>query len=220
MGVGWSIYLLLKNGLLNINYPINYESGSGIMEIRKFEDSQKALFVIDIQEEYTGDTAKAPFPYKDSVKLITTVNKLIEVASEKNIIIVYIRQEFEHLGKLFSKVFCGGTAIKGNLGTELDKRINIKSNYSFSKAAPDAFSNLKLEEFLNEHKVSELYLVGLDAEYCVYSTAKGALKHGYNVSIITDGIVLKAEKKWNELLKKYEHDGINLISSEEFWLIQ
>lgn len=186
------------------------------MNNKEFEHSQKALFVIDIQEDYTGDTAKPPFPYKDSDKLITIVNKLIEVASEKNIIIVYIKQEFEHLGKLFSKVFCGGTAIKGNLGTEIDKRINMKSNYIFSKAAPDAFSNTKIKKILDEYRVRELYLVGLDAEFCVYSTAKGALRHGYKVSIIKDAIALRNGKKWNDILKKYEHDGIHLILNEEF----
>ncbi len=187
------------------------------MENEKCVDSQKAVFVIDIQEDYTGDTAKAPFPYKDSSNLITKVNKIIEVASEKNIIVVYIRQEFDGvLGKMFSKLFCNGTAIKGNQGTEIDKRINIKSNNIFSKGAPDAFSNSVLEEFLKKHRVNTIYLVGLDAEYCVYATAKGALKRGYNVSIIKDGIALKAEWKWNELIKKYERDGIKIISSEDF----
>ena len=186
------------------------------MENKKFEQSQKALFVIDIQEDYTGDTAKPPFPYKDSEKLINRVNKIIDFATGKNLLIVYIRQEFEHFtGKLFSKVFCGSTAIIGNPGTEIDKRINIKSNYIFSKPAPNAFSNSKLKEFLDKHSVSELYIVGLDAEFCVYATAKGALKHGYNVSIVKDGIALKAENKWNKLLNKYEKDGIKLISSEE-----
>lgn len=73
-----------------------------------------------------------------------------------------------------------------------------------------------LEEFLKKQRVNTIYLVGLDAEYCVYATAKGALKHGYNVSIIKDGIALRAERKWNELIKKYERDGIKIISSEDF----
>ncbi|MCC5464644.1 hypothetical protein [Pelosinus baikalensis] len=56
----------------------------------------------------------------------------------------------------------------------------------------------------------------LDAEGCVYFTAKGALKRGYKVSTIQDGIVLLAEKKWNSLLKKYKKNGITLLLSKEF----
>jgi nicotinamidase/pyrazinamidase len=181
------------------------------------DKDQKALLVIDIQEDYTGTTAKSPFPYKDSERLIATVNKIIEEAVKKNIIILYIRQEFDgFFGRLLSRIFGHGTAIKGNPGTEFDKRITIMSNYCFAKSMPDAFSNPNLELFLKENQINELYLVGLDAGACVYFTAKGASKRGYKVSIIKDGIVLLAEKKWDSLLKKYKKSGITLLSSEEF----
>ena len=117
---------------------------------------------------------------------------------------------------MLSRVVGHGTAIKGKLGTEIDKRITIMSDNCFSKSMPDAFSNPKFEAFLNEKQINELYLVGLDAEGCVKFTAKGALKRGYNVTIITDGIVLLAENKWDKLLENFEQDGITLISSNEF----
>lgn len=187
------------------------------MENMQCGNPKKALFVIDIQEDYTGRTAKPPFPYKDSERLITTVNQIIEEASRKNITIIYIRQEFDgFMGRMLSRLAGHGTAIKGNAGTELDQRINILSPHCFTKPMPDAFTNPKLEELLKEHQVNELYLVGLDAAGCVHFTAKGALKRGYRVSIITDGIVLLEEKKWDSLIKKFEQDGIALITSQEF----
>lgn len=187
------------------------------MENMNYGNPKKALLIIDIQEDYTGTTAKPPFPYKDSERLITTVNKLIEKASEENIIIIYIRQEFDgFIGRAVSKLVGHGTAIKGKPGTEFDKRINIMSSHSFTKSMPDAFTNPKFEVFLNEQQVNELYLVGLDAAGCVYYTAKGALKRGYSVSIIKDGIVLLDEKKWNSILEKFKQDGITLITSQEF----
>lgn len=187
------------------------------MPNKEFEKPQTALLVIDIQEDYTGVTANPPFPYKDSNKLISIVNNMIAEANMKNMLVIYIRQEFDgFIGKVISKLAGHGTAIKGNPGTEIDKRINIISDYSFSKPMPDAFTNPKLEIFLDEHQVNELYLVGLDAAGCVYYTAKGGLKHGYKVSIIQDAILLLAEKKWDGLLNKYRQDGINLISSKEF----
>ena len=188
-----------------------------IGEEKLMDSAKKALMVIDIQEDYTGTTARPPFPYKESDRLIATVNKVIEEAAKKNIITVYIRQEFSgFFGKAISRVFCRGTAIEGTPGTEIDKRITLASNHSFSKPYPDAFSNHKLEVFLSEHQVNDLYLVGVDAEFCVHSTAKGALKRRYNVNIITDCIALRAEKKWDNLINKYKKDGINLIASREF----
>lgn len=178
---------------------------------------KSALLVIDIQEDYTGTTAKSPYPYKNSEKLIETVNKLIEKAAEKGFIVVYIRQEFDgFLGKMISKIVGHGTAIKGNPGTDFDKRVKIVSDHCFSKPMPDAFSNPKFESFIKENHIEELYLVGLDAAGCVYLTAKGALKRGYKVSIIQDGIVLLAEKKWNSLMEKYKKNGITLLWSKEF----
>ncbi len=178
---------------------------------------KQALLVIDIQEDYTGTTAKDPFPYKDSNELITTVNKIIEKASEKNLSIVYIRQEYDGLwGEIFSNVFSGGTAIKGNPGTKIDQRISIKSTNVFPKPKGDAFSNPLFDKFLIDQKVDEIYLVGLDAEFCVYATATGGLNRGYNVNIITDAIALKAKDKWNEIITKYTRDGINLLTTNEF----
>jgi nicotinamidase/pyrazinamidase len=186
-------------------------------KIEPYKDPQKAVLVIDIQEDYTGTTAKPPFPYKDSQKLITTVNTITKSASKKNIIIIYIRQELEGFwGKLLSNLIGGGTAFKGNPGTEIDKQINLISSNVFSKPRSDAFSNPKLEEFLIQHHVDELYLIGLDAAGCVHNTAKGALNRGYTINIITDSIVLMDENKWDKLIKLYKEEGIKLILSRDF----
>ena len=64
--------------------------------------------------------------------------------------------------------------------------------------------------------MNELYLVGLDAAGCVHNTAKGALNLGYKVNILTDAIVLKEEEKWEEFLKEYREEGINLLLTKEF----
>ncbi len=186
-------------------------------QIEQYENPQQALFVIDIQEDYTGTTAQPPFPYKDSKKLIETVNRIIKAASRKNIIVVYIRQELDDFrGRMLSNLLAGGTAIKGNPGTEIDKRISLMSNHIFPKPKSDGFSSPKLDGFLIEHQVNELFLVGLDADGCLHTTAQGALNRGYTVNVITDVIALQAEEKWEQLLKQYQEEGIMLMSSQEF----
>lgn len=187
------------------------------MEEKKYSNPKKALLVIDIQEDYTGAAAKPPFPYKNSEGLITAVNSIIEECVKNNIIVVYIRQEFEGLlGKLASKLMGHGTVIKGSPGAEIDKRINLVSDNCFSKPLPNGFLKTGLEAFLQSQQVDELYLAGLDAQYCVYETAKGAKKLGYKASVITDAVAMRNEDKWNDQLEKYRKDGINLISRDRF----
>jgi nicotinamidase-related amidase len=186
-------------------------------KIQQYGNPQQALLVIDVQEDFTGPTAKPQFAYKNPEKIINSVNAIIEKASKKNINIIYVRQEFDGLwGKTISVLTSGGNAIKGNPGTEIDKRISILSKNIFPKPMPDAFSNPNLEAFLIEHQVNTLYLTGLDAEFCVHFTAWGALDRGYKVYIITDSVALRNEKKWDELLQQYRDEGITLISSQQF----
>lgn len=221
ISIGLTVCILCVVGLLigGVIYTVIPTQGE---KIDKYSNPQKALLVIDIQEDYTGTAAKPPFPFQDSEKLIATVNKLIAEASQENIVIVYIKQEFTGFwGTMFSRVFAKGTAIKGKPGAEIDKRISLASDHIFSKPKGDAFANPGLESFLIKNQINEIYLVGLDAEFCVYLTAQGALNRGYAVniiidSILRDGLLFRTDKKWDKLIKKYQESGIILKSSNEF----
>jgi nicotinamidase-related amidase len=192
--------------------------------IAEYKNPQKALLVIDIQEDTTGSTALPLSPYKGKAEYIARLNKIIEAANNKKILIVYVKQGFDGLwGKTLSwAVFCGSD-IKGNPGYKVDKRIVMLSNYKFSKSQGDSFANPKLDEFLIGQRVNELYLAGLDPEFCVYSTARGALNRGYKVNVISDAILswrdsicVWTNKNNNErIFEKYRKDGIKLISGKE-----
>jgi len=191
--------------------------------IAEYQNPQKALLVIDVQEDTTGTTAPPLSPYKGKAEYIARLNKAIEAANSKNILIVYVKQEFDGLwGKTLSwAVFCGSN-IKGNPGTKVDKRIAMLSNYKFSKPQGDSFANPMLNEFLIGQRVNELYLAGLDPEFCIYATARGALNRGYKVNVITDAILSWRDatciwpKNINErIFKKYRQNGIKVISGKE-----
>lgn len=186
-------------------------------KIEKYPEPRKALMVIDIQEDFTGTTAGPSSPYKNDMNAISSVNDLIRKASEKNIQVVYVRQEFEGLFiRTIIKLFMNGVALKGSPGSAIDKRIEVVSGNIFSKSKGDAFSNPELDAFMIKNRINELYITGLDAEYCVYTTAKGALNRGYKVNIITDAIFLGAKNNWDSVINKYRKDGINLITAKDF----
>lgn len=178
--------------------------------IGKYADPCKALLVIDVQEDYTGLKGKQPVPFKNAESRIAIINKLIDNAARSGMKVVYIRHLFDN--NLLTRLFIGRD-IEGLPGTELDARINVINQNEFTKKMSDSFSNPQLEAFLIKNRVNELYLVGLDAAYCVYNTAMGALNRGYKVTVVQDAVM--TQKNMSDVLKRYDKDGIRTISSPD-----
>ncbi len=179
-------------------------------KIAAYSKPQKALLVIDVQEDYTGLKGKQPVLYPNVEPQITVINETISKASKAGVRVVYIRQIFDDN---FISQLLGGRTVEGKPGAELDARVNVISRNDFTKKFSDAFSNPQLDAFLIGDQVNELYLVGLDAAYCVYNTAKGALNRGYKVTVVKDAIMTR--KDLNDVLRRYEKEGITFISSKE-----
>lgn len=179
-------------------------------KIAAYPRPQKALLVIDVQEDYTGLKGKQPVPYPNVEPQIAVINGLISKASKAGVRVVYIRQIFDDN---FISQLLGGRTIEGKPGAELDGRVNLVNRNDFTKKFSDAFSNPQLDAFLTGDQVVELYLVGLDAAYCVYNTARGALNRGYKVTVVKDAIMTR--KDLSEVLKRYEKEGITYISSKD-----
>ena len=185
-------------------------------KIQHYTTPKKALLVIDMQEDYIGKTAKAPFPYKNASDLVISVNLCIEKARQLNWNVIYIRQEFDGvIGRAITNVFSHGTAKKGQPGTEIDSRINIISDQIFGKPKGDSFSNPDFEKYLVENRIDQLVLCGLDAEFCIYHTAIGAANRGYKVTIVSDAIAMKDQNKLGNMLRKYENKGFALMRTGE-----
>ncbi len=179
-------------------------------KIAAYSNPQKALLVIDVQEDYTGLKGKQPVLYPNVESQITAINGLIDRASKAGVRVVYIRQIFDDN---FISRLLGGRTIEGKPGAEIDARIHVVNRNDFTKKISDAFSNQQLNAFLALNQVDELYLVGLDAAYCVYNTAKGALNRGYKVKVVKDAILTR--KSMNDILKRYKQEEIPVTTSSE-----
>ncbi len=186
-----------------------YTPTSG-QQIDRYVNPGKALLVVDVQEDYTGLKGKQPPLFRNVEGQIATINRLIDHASGSGIKVVYIRQIFDN--NFITRVLLGRT-IEGLPGTELDARVKVVNHNDFTKRISDAFSNPRLEEFLINNQVDEIYLAGLDAAYCVYYTALGARNRGYKVSVVKDAVMTR--KNMDDVLKRYGKDGIAITSSRE-----
>ena len=163
----------------------------------------KALLVIDLQNDYLWEKRKDKFAY-DTEKLIKSVNDLIEQFQKEEHDIIYIKHIIQN-NPVNRKLF--GFSIRGTEGAELYSDLNIASEYCFEKLLPDAFSSKKLKKFMKEKQYDTVSICGIDEGGCVSATAKGAVKTGLFVEMLTSGTAtyfppVKIEKLRNQLKAK------------------
>jgi nicotinamidase-related amidase len=176
-------------------------------KIAGYPRPRAALVVLDLQEGYSTTNARQPVTIPPATGMIAIVNRLIDKAAASGMEVAYIRQVFSN--NFFVRLHGGkrqGTVI-------IDRRIKVINSNDFAKNRTDAFSNQQFEQLLIDGQVDELYLVGVDAAFCVYYTALGALNRGYKVTVITDAV--QSRNPMAKVLEKYRRKGIGVISSDQ-----
>jgi nicotinamidase/pyrazinamidase len=178
-------------------------------------NSKKALLIIDIQEDFTGENAKMPMDKAQSETMIANVNTLIDAYEKLGFTVVYIANAYSKFNIL--NIFRNFAAIENSNGAVLDNRLKIVSNHYFSKRKANAFSNSQLDIFLKNNQINDLYLCGLMAEACIWQTMKSAIKKSYHVTMITDAIATQSDAKLRSTIQKYERQGaINTLTKNIF----
>lgn len=176
--------------------------------IKTYEHANAALLVIDVQK----DTTNMP-QYKHTEELLANINSTIEQAKTSGMEIIYISQEFSYPLDL---ILSNGLYKEGSEGATFDERLEIVSDQSFSKARSDIFSNPDFDQYLIDHEISTLYIVGADASACVYKAALGAKNRGYDTFIVKDCIFSFSDNMYNKMLKQYEKNQIPTITMDSF----
>jgi nicotinamidase/pyrazinamidase len=174
-------------------------------KISAYPDPRKALVVLDIQEGYSATSSRQPVTIPSANGMIFTINRLIDKAAKSGMEVVYIRQVFSN--NLFVRLHGGrrqGRVI-------VDRRIKLINENDFEKNRTDAFSSRQFEQFLIDKNVNELYLVGVDAAYCVYYTALGGLNRGYRVTVVKDAVL--SRNSMTMVLERFRRKGIAVITS-------
>lgn len=185
-------------------------------KIMTYSYPKKALMIIDMQEAIVGENSPMKDRYPFRKRVIGLINQIQKDAQQEGMPIIYIRQEYsDPVGKFFSKAFMHGLALPGSESAKLDARIPMLSQNDFTKNKGDAFYNPKLNEFLINNSIGELFITGVDGEFCVHSTIKGALQRGYKVHVIKNAILLGNADKWDSLMKEFEKEGVKLRNSEK-----
>ncbi len=181
-------------------------------QITRYPKPTRALLVMDIQESSGNrEPFTAPPPSTTPFgRMIRTVNLLIDHFTESGLQIAYVRQVFT---SNFITRLHGGRIVTGRMTPSICRWVKVVNSNDFAKNRTDAFSNRQLEHFLIDHQIDELYLVGLDAAFCVYYTALGALQRGYRVTVVTDGVM--TGRNWDQVLYNYRRKGIRVMESSD-----
>ena len=73
-------------------------------------------------------------------------------------------------------------------GWQLYVRLDVRlEDARVRKSVPDSFYQTGLDALLKSLAVERLVICGLQSEFCVDSTVRGALAHGYPVTLVADG---------------------------------
>jgi nicotinamidase-related amidase len=170
--------------------------------------NEKALLVIDMQNDYLWTKRKPVFTY-DTNSLVERINSCIHEYSSNGCDVIYISQVFPDI---FTNRLFIGFSIKGTEGAELYDRLDIVSELCFEKNLPDTFTAKAFRKHFESRGYKKVYLCGIDECGCVGATAKGAVKTGASVYLIEKCTGCRySEKKRSAMHKKLESFGVRYI---------
>jgi nicotinamidase-related amidase len=133
---------------------------------------KSALLIIDVQQALcNGEWAAF-----DIERVIARINAVVTQARAAGAPIIWIQHE-ESEGPLQFR----------SDGWQLDRRLAVgPDDVRLRKTACDSFHRTELQPLLQAHGVGRVIVCGLQSEFCVDSTVRGALARGYPVSLIAD----------------------------------
>lgn len=171
-----------------------------------------AFLIIDIQNDLTKSDGKIHVEQNQVNQIIPNINKISDILNDNKIDIVYIRHEYQ---SLFFKIILKNALTAKSNGANFDERLKIYGNAIFVKNFMDPFSNPEFQQYLTSKNIGNLFISGIDANYCINKTALSAIQKGYAVTIVSDGIAGSSDDIRNKKLKDYQSFGAKIIETAE-----
>lgn len=129
-----------------------------------------ALVIIDMQTALVSGA-------HDEKGVLERVNRFITRARAAGVPVIFV----QHSHATFAPM------AKGEPGWQLDARLDQQaSDLRIDKQACDAFDSTPLADELRALGVKTVILAGLQTEYCIDTSARAALGHGFDVVLMAD----------------------------------
>jgi nicotinamidase-related amidase len=131
---------------------------------------QRALLVIDMQNELVDS-----LPAQRRSELISAVGALVHRARARGTPVVYVRHNDD------------GPLRLGTPPWEIAAEVAPRNGEPIvEKQHADAFVETGLTEVFSVRKIDELVVCGMQSDFCVDATIRGALERGYRVTLAED----------------------------------
>ncbi len=160
---------------------------------------KKALLIVDVQNDFCPDGALS---VPEGNEIVPILNEYIEYFLKEKSSIIFTRDWHPRKTKHFKEF--GGLwpehCIENTKGAEFYPDLKLpKEAIVISKGTDptkDGYSAFEATDFegndlfslLKGLKVQQIYIGGLATDYCVRQTTLAALKYGFNVKLLMDGI--------------------------------
>jgi nicotinamidase/pyrazinamidase len=150
-------------------------------------DTRTALLVVDVQNDFADPDGS--LYVRDAESVIDVANAEIEAARGAGAFIVYTQDWHPADTPHFAKdggiwpVHCVG----GTWGAEFHPRLAL-AGPSVRQGSGGEDTPTGLDIRLREHGVERVVVVGLATDYCVKETALDAIRLGYGITVVLDGV--------------------------------
>ena len=139
---------------------------------------RRALIVIDVQQEYFDGRLPIQFPPRDESAV--RIGQAMDAASRAGIPVLVV----QHLAPTGYPVFAPESPTF-ELHPEIAKRADHAA-HRFTKHFASVFAGTGLEEWLREHAIDTVTLVGYMTNNCVLGSAAAAEPLGFTVEVLSD----------------------------------
>lgn len=149
------------------------------------------LVIVDMQ----GKLARI---MHESEQLIRNIAILIKMAQQLSLPIIWLEQNPEKLGATAPEL----------------SEILTKQQQPISKMTFDGCQTAEMEMILANAEREHWLIAGIEAHVCVYQTAQGLVRRGYQPEILTDCVSARNPDNKNVALSRMERQGIAISSLE------
>lgn len=199
----------------------------------------KALLLIDIQNDFLPGGALAVPEGDQVIPLANSLQKKFSIVVATQDWHPANHKSFasNHEGKSqFETIYLNGLpqvlwpdhCVQGSEGAEFSKELNMnRVEAIFRKGTNpeiDSYSGFydnghrkstAMADYLRAKGVTQVYVLGLAADYCVYFSAKDALQEGFEAFIIEDGTRPISQEGYQKAVEDLKNRGGKLIRSTD-----
>lgn len=173
---------------------IEIQTDAFLQEIRKIHRVKKidhnlsssALLVLDMQKYFMQSSSHAYIPSAPAI--ISTVKSLIKLYRKKSKPVIFTRHINTDADAKNMKIWWKQLISENEPESEIIEDILIPKPVIINKSQYDAFYQTQMEDYLNQHEITDIVVTGVMTHLCVETTVRSGFVRGFNVIVVADGV--------------------------------